>query len=419
MEILNKIKRKFLSDKNLQQTDGSQQVISPKQIQARQIAMLIIIGLVIGIFGYTFFAFPEVNSRKVSSSSKEKNKVAKTINVEVASKSLDPERMWRNHFEDKLEEAQVTTNEQLAKISESIDAKSGETLTQTQDDIRELKEQLMQAREDMQEATYALREAQLSQKDNSNYAVMQEEENLRSTLIENDEPEIDMPKDSKLYIPATSFVRGKLLGGISVSTSIGSSSEPVPVIIRVTDKGNLPDNFAANLKDCRILGSAYGDLSSERAIIRAESLVCVNNKTEEIIVTNVAGQIHGDDGMNGIKGKVVDMSTKHIKNAAIGGMISGLAGTMKEDQQMVFNPLGSATVKRDFNERVKDNSMAGAGKAAEKIADYYIKQAENMSPVLLIAGGRRVDIVFTKGVHLGSSGVVKEIEKVRKNLAKD
>lgn len=59
-----------------------------------------------------------------------------------------------------------------------------------------------------------------------------------------------------------------------VSTSINSASEPVPVIIRILDCGNLPKNFNIDLNHCQIMGSSYGDLSSERAVIRAEILSC-------------------------------------------------------------------------------------------------------------------------------------------------
>ena len=67
---------------------------------------------------------------------------------------------------------------------------------------------------------------------------------------------------------------GYLIGGlIVVSTSVNSVSQPVPVVIRLTDFGNLPEDFAVDIKECRLLASAYGDISSERAIIRAEELV--------------------------------------------------------------------------------------------------------------------------------------------------
>ena len=139
----------------------------------------------------------------------------------------------------------------------------------------------------------------------------------------------DRPKSARNFIPEGVYVKGVLLGGIVVSTSMGSSAEPVPVVIRVTNSGNLPKNFNVDLSKCKIIGSSYGDLSSERAIIRAETLTCNDEEAELIYTTKVAGLIYGDDGMNGIKGRVVQTSNKHLKNAIVGGMISGFAGSAK------------------------------------------------------------------------------------------
>ncbi len=403
----------FESDNNTATKEKA--ALTSHQIFMKQMLVALCIMALVAIGGFLFLSASFGGGNGKSSSSNKKNQNKEKINVEVASKALDPERMWRNHFEDKLSETQETTNIQLSKISESINAKSEETLNQTKDDIKELKEMLKSAREDLEAAAYEMREMKFAAREEDRANVIIEEPNLQSEIIE-DEMDIRAPRDSKMYIPETSYVTGTLLGGISVSTSASSSSEPVPVVMRVTGRGNLPKNFNADLSSCRILGSSYGDLSSERAVIRAEVLVCENKTSEEIITTKIAGLIYGDDGMNGIKGKVIDMSTKNLKNAAIGGMLSGLAGTMKSEGQFTLSSLGAVnTQQQNFNSRLKDNGLSGVGTAAEKIADYYIKQAENMSPVLLIPAGTRVDIVFTRGVYLGSLDVVKKIENDRKS----
>jgi len=393
--------------------------LTSHQIFTRQLILAAFFMIIAVMSIYIFFSVgsdPKTNNKRTN---KTKSVAKEKINVEVASKALDPDRMWRNHFEDKLSEVQETTKLQLNKIAESIDAKSNDALNQTKDDINELKELLKVAREDLESAAYEMREMRFAEKNKALDIPLVEEPNLQSEVIEN-EMDIRAPRDSKMYIPETSYVTGILLGGISVSTSVSSSAQPVPVVIRVTGNGNLPQKFNADLSSCRILGSSYGDLSSERVVIRAEVLVCENKESEEIITTKIVGLIYGDDGMNGIKGKVIDMSTKNIKNAAIGGMISGLAGTMKAEGQFTMSSLGAINLQQqDFNGRLKDNALTGAGTAAEKIANYYIRQAENMSPVLLIPAATKVDIVFTKGVYLGSLDVVKKLESERKAQARD
>ena len=167
------------------------------------------------------------------------------------------------------------------------------------------------------------------------------------------------------------------------------------------------------------MGSSYGDLSSERAIVRAEVLSCTDPVSELIYTTKIAGLIHGDDGMNGIKGKVIQTSGKHLKNAIVGSMISGFAGSAKGQDQMIITSFGAgATKKKGMGDMLQDGAFAGASNAAEKIADYYIKQAESMSPVLLVSGGTKVDIVFTKGVYLSALDVQEKLEQSRQEKAK-
>lgn len=412
MEYLKSIK-KFLKNQSISGED-----VSSRSILRRQIVMALVILGIIAVVAL-LIAKVEFSTKATSKTDRSQNseggEKAKKIKVEVASKALDPDRMWRNHFEEKLSEAQVTSNEQLRKISESIDAKSRETLSETKDDMKDLKEQLENAKRQLIEAADDMRALTSAMQTSSNDSnIMPYEMNMESYQIE-DEASIEVARDIKMYIPETSYIEGTLLAGIAVSTSVGSSSEPVPVVVRVTGKGNLPNNFSAKLNDCRVLGSSYGDISSERAVIRAESLVCINKDTEEVITTKIAGTIYGDDGMNGIKGKIIDRSTKNMKNAALGGLLSGFAGTMKSEGQFTLSSAGAVnTTKQGFDGRLKDNALSGVGTAAEKIADYYIKQAETMSPVLTIPGGTRVDIVFTKGVYLGSNDVVKKIEHDRK-----
>ena len=205
-----------------------------------------------------------------------------------------------------------------------------------------------------------------------------------------------------------------MLGGIAVSTSVNSASEPIPVIIKLTSRGNLPKDFAVDMKQCRLLASAYGDISSERAIIRAEELICEDKDAGLIISTKVSGVIYGDDGANGIRGSVVSMSDKHLKNAVIGGVLSGFSNTAKGQNGLQITALGAvSTKKKGVKDMAQDGLLSGTSAAAEKLADYHIRLAENISPVILVPGGTKVDVVFTKSVEIGSSDIEEVIDAER------
>jgi hypothetical protein len=119
--------------------------------------------------------------------------------------------------------------------------------------------------------------------------------------------------------------------------------------------------------------------------------------------------------MNGIKGKVVATSGKHIKNTLIGGVISGLSQSGRGLDSMAITNLGAvSTNKKGFKDMAASGTLTGASNAAEKIADYYLKMAETMSPILTIPGGVKVDVIFMKGFFIGELSTHKKIRQMRK-----
>ncbi|MCE2731201.1 MAG: conjugal transfer protein TraB [Rickettsiaceae bacterium] len=397
------------------QNDGLTLPSSESSISAKKkhdLIVLFSLGVTV-IIGLIFMQYRS----KDSSNAKHDIDSKAPLKLEVASSALDIDKMWRNHFEDKLTDAKTSADEKLKLIENSINEQSVSYTNQLKTEIEKLKAQIGYLSEEQALARREFADSKIKseEEDNSRKNHYPQIDESRITVNHMDRGEIfDRPKSARSFIPETAYVKGILLGGIAVSTSIGSSSEPVPVVIRITDRGSLPKNFNVDLTHCKIMGSSYGDLSSERAIVRAEVLSCTDPLTELVYTTKIAGQIHGDDGMNGIKGKVVQTSGKHLKNAMIGGMISGFAGSAKGQDQMIITSFGTgASRKKGAGDMLKEGGFAGASNAAEKIADYYIKQAESMSPVLLVSGGTKVDVVFTKGVYLNALDVQEKLEQLR------
>ena len=343
--------------------------------------------------------------------------IEQPIKIETANKALDPETMWRNHFDEKLNSSDVKLAENLNLIKKSFSDKEKELEATTKAEFEAMRQQLAMARSELQEAVAEIKALDKSKDEERIFAKRAAE--YSTEKFEGDYV-ADVPKSSRNFIPETAYMSGTILNGIAVSTSMGSSSEPVPIVIRITKAGSLPKNFEQDVKECKILGSTYGDLSSERAVIRLETMSCTNKKTETVTTTKVAGLVYGDDGMNGVKGRVVQTSQKHINNAIMGGFLSGLAQTAKQGEQFSLSGAGAfQTKKQGFGSKLKDNSLAGVGGAGEKIADYYLRQAEAMSPVLIIPGGTKVDIVFTKGVYLGSLDMKSRLKEARSEMNKE
>jgi hypothetical protein len=391
------------------------EITNSKVILRKQVlrAYLLTLGILVVFFIIIRFV---TGNRAISGELEiENDRLDGKVTIEVASKSLDPEIMWRNHFEDKLIDSNSKMTAKLEVIEESFVKKEEELENATKQELAGMKEQLKFAKEELQDAISELKLAREQMTQN----VISEDQpisaaNISSRLIEN-ERNIDRPKSSRNFIPATAYLRGIMLNGLKVSTSVSTQQSPIPVSIRITDRGNFPKDFEFDLKSCTVLGSSHGDLASERAEIRVEALVCRNYEKGQIITTRVVGMVLGDDGANGIKGKVIQTSNKHIQHAFMGGLLSGFSNVAKSQEQFTLTNVGALSNTPPLKDRIRDSGLSGLGNAGDKIADIYLKQAESMSPVLEIPGGTKVDILFTEGVYVGSYDVREKISRVRKS----
>ncbi len=213
-------------------------------------------------------------------------------------------------------------------------------------------------------------------------------------------------KTSDNTIPAGAFARIVLVGGVDASTSIQASNDPRPVLLRLTNHGTLPRRFKSDLKDCHALAACYGDISSERVFMRLEKLTCMERKTGEVLEMNVQGYVAGEDGRAGLRGHVVDRAGESMRNAAVGGFLSGMGSFLGQSHNPISFFPGSGTMQTNpltNGEMLKSGVAKGATGALEKYADFYIKRAEQMQPVIQVEAGRIADIVFTQGVSLGES----------------
>lgn len=207
-------------------------------------------------------------------------------------------------------------------------------------------------------------------------------------------------------IPAGAFAGAVMVGGVDASTSIQAANDPRPVLLRITDHGTLPRKFKSDLQGCHLLAACVADLSSERVYMRLEKLTCTERKTGEVVEMNVQGYVAGEDGRAGLRGIVVDKAGPVMRNAVIGGFFSGMGDFLSQSKSPItFSPNnGLAHTNPMTNpEMLRHGAAKGASNALEKYAEFFIKRAEQMQPVISIQAGRMVDVVFTQGVAFESS----------------
>ena len=210
-------------------------------------------------------------------------------------------------------------------------------------------------------------------------------------------------------IPAGAFAKAILLSGVDAATALASSSDPIPVLIRITDAGTLPRKFKSDLKDCHVIAGGYGDLSSERVYARLEKLTCTERLTGEIIETEVSGFVAGEDGKAGLRGNVVAKEHTYLVNSVLGGLIGGFSHTMTPRENIGLFSDKTTNAADNF----KQGFGSGMSSSMDRLSKYYIDRAESLQPVIEVAAGRVVDLVFTEKAEIGSSQVKQEIARKR------
>ena len=401
--------------KNVNSDQSTPQDVNNTHIKLKQLKILVAVLLVAALSVGTATLFIKSKALKRSKQVAEDQ----VLTVELADKNLDPEKHWRNYFEDRQDQVAKDLEKRLQELSEAQAEVINKTNLRIAEELAQTKEKLDMAQRELASASLDLQRVARFDQNTKNLDAYTE-----NTLEEQDFDlgvEFDKPKSAKNYIPEGTYFTGHLLGGLAVSTGLNTPDEnATPVSIKLMGRfdarGRLTTNLSSlnktDLQHCRIMGSAYGDLSSERAIIRLEKMIC--EQSGVYITSKIAGQIFGSDGLNGVKGTVVATSSKHIKNAAIGGLISGVAGAAKGQDGSTISGAGLIqTKKKGAKNLLGEGVLQGASNAGDKIADYYLRQAEAMSPILTVPSGARINAQITKGFFVGEVSTHRKIKAAR------
>ncbi|MDT1867573.1 conjugal transfer protein TraB, partial [Acinetobacter baumannii] len=78
-----------------------------------------------------------------------------------------------------------------------------------------------------------------------------------------------------------------------------AQSDPIPVVFQTVGKFDMPNNYKMNIKGCRFVGAAWGELSSERVKATIQSGNCIING--QTVPIQIKGQVVGEDGKTGIR----------------------------------------------------------------------------------------------------------------------
>lgn len=215
-------------------------------------------------------------------------------------------------------------------------------------------------------------------------------------------------------LPAGAFAPISLLHGLDAGTSSGAQSNPQPVLMTVMDQATLPGSAKYRLKSCFVLSSAYGDLSAERVYFRLAQLTCIDKHDRLVMTTPVQGYVVDSDGKLGMRGTVADRQGAKLGKAMLAGFAQGLSSAFGNAQSTMTSSALGAVTSVTGQDALKQSGLTGASTAASQLAQFYLREAQNIFPVITVDAGRTGSMVFTQGIALawgqGDSQYTKEVK---------
>jgi conjugal transfer pilus assembly protein TraB len=211
--------------------------------------------------------------------------------------------------------------------------------------------------------------------------------------------EEDKAYTSETYLPAGTFVRAVIIGGLDAPASGQAQSNPHPILLRLQDLAVLPNHFRTNIRECFVVGAGYGDISSERAYIRTETLSCVQTGGQ-VIEAKLNGYVAGEDGKTGVRGRLVTKQGQLLARALMSGIASGLGSALSQQYVTTSTSALGSTQTVDSGEALQYGVASGTSSALDRLSKYYIEMAEKTFPIIEIDAGREVEVVLTRGATL-------------------
>ncbi len=210
---------------------------------------------------------------------------------------------------------------------------------------------------------------------------------------------------AKNYVPSATLVPAVLMGAADANASVTGQTNTIPVIFRLLDNGLEPTQsvngnnhqLRAPLKGCSVIGSTFGDISSERAEVRLVRLSC-NRADGTVLDIPVQGTVY--EGLEGIKGTPIMRNGEVVAWAGLSGFVSGLGQAFQQAATTQTTTAAGVANSITPNQSLQYGAYGGASSAFTMLSQYWIQRAEQYHPVIEIKPGTIVTIAFTQGFSL-------------------
>ncbi|KWK75883.1 conjugal transfer protein TraI [Burkholderia ubonensis] len=202
-------------------------------------------------------------------------------------------------------------------------------------------------------------------------------------------------------LPAGSFFRVGMLNGVDAPTGGQAQSDPLSVDLHALEAANLPNRKRLDLRDCRVVAATWGDLSSERMMGRTQTLSCIlEGKSIEI---PIKGKLIGEDGKEGVRGRLVTKQGQLLANAILSGTLGGIGQAFQQSATVTSIGGGGISQTVDSGQVGRAAIGGGVGSAGQMLAQYYLRAADKLYPVIETDATRTIEVSITQGTFVDAS----------------
>lgn len=220
------------------------------------------------------------------------------------------------------------------------------------------------------------------------------------------DPRMVIPAHSALEAIMLSGVNARPTGGITaqVGSALSANSVGAPFVTRIKNEAILPNGWrAADFADCFMGGNAVASISAERALAISNTISCIANNGD-LFEAPIKAYALDVDGILGISGKVVSKQGTLVMQAALSGMIGGLAQATSPQAIPSYSTSavnGQTQPAQSANLGLVAQTAVGNGaaQAGAQLAKFYLDYAKEVFPVIEVSANTRVTWVLQETVE--------------------
>ena len=203
--------------------------------------------------------------------------------------------------------------------------------------------------------------------------------------------------DKQVRLPIGSYAQGTLLTGVYAPVD---SSNPLPVLIRLDEAFVGPNDTRVPLKGTFLVGKAYGDITTHRALIQIISISTVLPDGRAFEKEGNFGYITDTTHLFGLPGIYVENTGKQLGLSFISGFMSGASQAFADGETTSIVGAQGQVSKAVTGNSTKNAAFQGLASSSSQLSEYYQNQLEKVVPAVQIDSGKTVYFYVQKGVTI-------------------